>query len=438
LEHIQISAPLKHHIKQLLTSPTLRVITGLAGGNLLAISIGLIGSLIQVRFVSPEDLGYFDQFSIASGYIFFLTLGIFEAVQRLYPFYIGKGQKDKAIATAEIGQAWNLSVSALVSAGFVLLAIYSMLVGNWRAALGWLAQVVFMTSTIYGGYLNATYRSGHDFSNIAKSSVISSLTSLAFLPFVVVWPYIGLVMRSSFGSLASLIYLHFHRPLKLSWRFNWTEWLIIIKQGLPIFIAGYASTTLWSVTECAIILGYLGTKSLGFWAITIMVIEMANKVPQAIVAVYIPRVTELFGRTESVAECIRLSRKPVLWGVPGTLLLAVLGSAVLPFIVPILMPKYLNAIPVISVALFILPLMVLELPNTILVAMGKVVQQNISSFAGLGSFVILAFVAYRLGWGLIGIAVASLLGRVVRLFLIYMFVFIASKKPASPVAQSCE
>jgi hypothetical protein len=72
--------------------------------------------------------------------------------------------------------------------------------------------------------------------------------------------------------------------------------------------------------------------------------------------------------------------------------------------------------------LLILPLIVLDLPYMVLVALGRVVQQNIAVYAGLGTFVILAMTAVRLDWGLNGVVVSSLLGRVVRTILVYSFV----------------
>ena len=116
---------LKKFGNQLRSSGTVKVISGLAGGNLMATAVAFIGSLVQARYVSPDDLGYLRGFSIVTGYVLFLNLGLFESLHRLYPYYIGKGHKERALAHAEIGQAWNVAVSAVVSAVFIVLAIVS-------------------------------------------------------------------------------------------------------------------------------------------------------------------------------------------------------------------------------------------------------------------------------------------------------------------------
>ena len=84
-------------IKHILLNSNVKTIGGLAGSNLLIMAIGLIGTLIQSRYFTPEDLGYFRSFCIATGYAFALNLGLFSALSRLYPYYIGKGEIDKAI-----------------------------------------------------------------------------------------------------------------------------------------------------------------------------------------------------------------------------------------------------------------------------------------------------------------------------------------------------
>ncbi len=424
LEYLQISSPLmKKYFRQAYSSPTVRLVSGLAAGNLLGMIIGIVGSIVQARFVTPADLGYFRGFSIATGYVFFLHLGFMGVLQRFYPYYIGTGEKDRAVAVAEVCQAWMVAVSALASGAFIVLAMVSLVSGNWRAALAWLVQATTIAGFLYGGYLGATYRTGHDFKALAKSTIVSSTVNLFTLPFFLIWPYVTMAVRSGLGSLVSLVYLHIHRPLRLAWRFSWREWLDLIKHGFPLSVAGYGGTTLWTTIETTLVLRFLGTQALGFWSMSFMVLELAIKVPHAIDSIYIPRVTECFGRTGSVDECLLLCKKPLLWGIPGMILMAGAANIILPFIVPILMPKYIGAIPTMCLMMIVLVFVLLELPYCLLIAMGKLAQQNFAVYFGLGCFVLLALGSVRLGMGLIGIVVASLLGRMMKILAIYVFIY---------------
>lgn len=415
---------MRSKVRNLTSSSTVRTISGLAGGNLFALAIGVVGSLVQARYVSPTDLGYFRGFSIVTGYAFFFHLGFLDAFYRLYPYYIGSDEKKRAEAMAEICQSWMIVVSTIVSGAFVVLATVSLASGNWRAFLGWIVQAVTMTSIIYGGYLGATYRTGHDFSTVAKASVISSIVNLFILPFFVFWPYVTLALRSGLGSLVNLIYLHVRRPLKLKWRFNWREWVDLLKHGFPIFIGSYGSMTLWSLTESSLVLWYLGTHALGLWSMSIMLADIAIKIPQAITAVYSPRVIEHYAKTKSISSVIDLCKKPLVLGTVGMMVFVGCSSFLIPYIVPVIMPKYIQAIPIMSIIMGFTLCIILDLPYVLLVAMGKLRQQIIIVYVSLILFIITALYSIGLGYGLMGLIIASLVGRAVKIVLTYVFIYI--------------
>lgn len=422
---------MRQRSQQAFASPTLRTITGLAGGNSLAMFVGIVGGLIQARFVTPDQLGYFRSFAIVTGYVFFLQLGLLGVLTRFYPYYIGKGQRERALAVAEICQAWIVTITLLVCGIYGVLALQALLAGNGPAVLGWMVQIVAIAGFFYGGYLGATYRSGHDFQTVVRGSLLSTVVSIFTLPVFVIAPYVALALRSSLGSLVNLIFLHRRRPLRLGWRFNWREWLGLVKVSLPMFAADYGTNTGWAVVETTLILRFLGADALGLWSMSFMLLEAANKVAQAITAVYNPRVTETFGRTDNVRTAFALCRQPLLLGAPAMLLMAGVGWLVLPFLVPILIPNYVDAIPTMSLMLLMLPLIVLDLPYTLLVAMGKIAQQNLATYVGLGSFVLLAIAALRSGLGLTGIVGASMVGRGVRLTLVYTMLWQARNERPS-------
>lgn len=416
---------------QAFASPTLHVIARLAGGNSLAMFVAIAGGLIQARFVTPEELGYFRSFAIVTGYVFFLQLGLFGVLARFYPYYIGKGERERALAVAEICQAWIVTITLLVCSVYGLLALQALLAGNGPAFLGWAVQIVAIAGFFYGGYLGATYRSGHDFQTVVRGSLLSTFVSTFTLPVFVIAPYVALALRSGLGSLVSLVFLHLRRPLRLGWRFDWREWLGLVKVSLPMFVAEYGALTGWTVVETTLILRFLGADALGLWSMSFMLLEAANKVPQAVTAVYIPRLIESFGRTKDVRGTLALCRRPLLLGAPTMLLMAGVGALLLSFLVPILMPNYVAAIPTMSLMLLMLPLIVLDLPYSLLVAMGKVSQQNIATYVGLAGFVVLALTAVRLGLGLNGVVGASVIGRSLRLGIVYGSLLFSSQAKAS-------
>ena len=420
-------------VRRLFESPTVRMVSAVSSGNLFATAIGLVVTLVQARFVGPNDLGYLRQFGILAGYAFWVDFGLWNALQRRYPLYIGQGRQDQAVAAAEICQAWSVSLALLAVVVSSTLTVAAFGTGNWRAGLAWMVQSVVLASSFYGGYLGATYRSGHDFTTAAKGSIISSVTGLFCLPFFPFWPYVALILRSSLGSLANLLYLHWRRPLRVRWRFRWREWFELAREGVPLFTAGYGATGGWAVVEATLILKCFGTRSLGLWSVGVTLLEMVNRIPQTIAAVYAPRLTEHFGRHASVRECMRICWKPMLWAGIGIAVFTAAFIPLIPVAVRILIPKYTEAIVPMSLMMLNLPLIMFDLPNNVLIATGCLIQQNVTVYFGMLCFVLLALAAVHEGWGLNGIVVASILGRMARMATTYWFIFSAVRREANDI-----
>ena len=194
---------------------TIKSVGMIASADLIGTALGIIGSLIQARFISPDDLGFVRKYSVVSGYAVFLTLGLFTILQREYPVLIGRGELDKARRVAAIGQSWSLLVCAVVCGGLSLVCLGQILEGDWREASAWFIQIVSVWATIYGGYLICTFRSGQEFEHIAKSSLLASVSGVLVLPLFTVWPFATMVLRSVTGSLVSSVYQHAVRPVKV-------------------------------------------------------------------------------------------------------------------------------------------------------------------------------------------------------------------------------
>lgn len=410
-------------------SLALRDISRIAGANLFASIVGITGTLIQARYVSPEQLGYFRSFGIATGYVFFLHLGIFGAFQRYYPYYIGKGNLLKAKNVARISFSWNLLISAIVGGLFFLLSLLSLFTGNWKAFLGWIVQSILIVNYFYGGHLSVLYNSTHNFRKLSFNTILSNIAIILTLPFFLIWPYIAMAMRGGLGNIVGLIYLHLSslRLYKYKFKLKFSEWFALVKEGFPIFTASYGAGIGWTTLETSLVFLYIGTHSLGLWSISFMLFSIAKLAPQAVTAIYIPRILENYGKTHDVNQGLRLCYKPMLITTPIVLIMVLSLNYLMPIVIPIIVPKYSEAIPLINLMMFLLPIGILELPYALLIAMGKLLQQNIITFASLGVFLILGFITIQMGFGLYGIIISSIIGKIIRLITIYLFLIFTKK-----------
>jgi len=117
-------------------------VAALFGGNMTSSLLGAIGGLLVARFLGPEVTGRFRIFTIPLMYITFLHLGTFDGLWRQIPFYMGKGEPEKAEALAAAAGAWNALVSGLVSVAFLVCALLAFTRGDYYGTAGWLTQML--------------------------------------------------------------------------------------------------------------------------------------------------------------------------------------------------------------------------------------------------------------------------------------------------------
>ncbi|MCY1151261.1 MAG: hypothetical protein OWP43_02425 [Sphaerochaetaceae bacterium] len=402
-------------------SNTFQAIIALLGTNVFGSIIGVVGALIQARFVTPDDLGFFRQFGILSSYLFFFHLGIFHAIEKMYPYYLGQGKRDKAKQVVEIANAWMLIVCIPLCLVFLILALNSFFRGSWKSGLGWISQVVAVLSTLYGGFIKATYRSGQDFKSMAKSQIYGPFISLFALPIFWIQPYFALFIKN-ISPIFSIWKLYKKRPIKVKWRFNFKEWILLVKQGLPRFSASYITTTGLDAIRATLILKFLGVEQLGLWSFSWMVLSMALQVPQAITAVYIPKIISLYGESSSIIESFNLSKKAIKIGFYSLSIIipiAVFGTII---ILPKLLPMYSSAKQVIVVLLLCLPLKLIEAPINVLNAMNKLIWINISAIINSAVQIITTLLGFYYGFGLISPALGYFLGNSIRVLIVIIFI----------------
>lgn len=408
-------------IEKIKKSDSAIAILSLMNSNLLVSLIGAISSIIQAKFVTAEQLGYFRQFSIITNYLFFFHLGTYQAIERLYPLYIGKGDYNKGERLVGVAEAWIAFISIPASLIFLILGITSIFQGNWRATLGWIAQAIAMFTMVYGGFIKATYRSGQDFKKMARAQYLTPVYTIVIIPFYFIEPYIGLFLKN-INTLATTVIMYLKRPIKVKKRFDFVDFKEIIANGLPRFSSSYALTTGIEAIRSTIILQFLGRTGLGYWSFVWTIYGLIRQVPQTVSAVYAPRITQEYGRSEDYKKCLKLCRKPmqVCIGIVAIIIpFSIFGALVL---IPIVLPNYTNAAGVLAATIiFILPTCILDLPWQIINSMNKPGILNIFAFTDMIIQCIIMIIGIRIGLGLYSVILGSLIGSGWRLLCILAF-----------------
>lgn len=343
-------------IKNIILSSTFKTISIFAGGNLIAAVLSAISGLLYAQWITPEVLGEFSKYSILTGYLGFGLIFVHGALPRQYPYLIGKGEKEEAIKVASAAKWWYLVFSWCGTVIFIFFVSKSLINADYRSAVGWAAQIPAVWMTIYGAYLQVLYRSSGDFKKLSFIQVVSSSTAFILLIIVKLWGYWGFVARYAIQSYTSLYAHQYYVPEKIKSTFNFKRLVELAKVSLPLTIPSYIDTLFLTATINFFILTYLGEKDLGIYTLALTLQGMMFIFTRAIHQIFITKITIKFGETEDVFHCFKYAQIPTLLSFLASFTIAGVFTLFIGPILQVIVPKYIDSIPVLKILIWQLPL----------------------------------------------------------------------------------
>lgn len=353
-------------IKNIVHSPSFHTLGIFAGGNLFVAVLGGLGGLLQARWIAPEVFGEFRKYGILTSYFYIGLILVHDGLTRQYPYLIGKGDKAEALEVASAAKWWYLLISWSFTFFFACLLLSSLFRRDFRAVVGWGAQIPAVWIAMFGGYLGVMYRTSSDFKRLSYNNVLSSIIAFLALIFVKAWAYWGLAARLIVQNLASLFINRHYVPVKVKAVYDLKRLVSLSKISLPLSVPGYIQTACLSASVSVIILKYCGQSALGIYGVALTLQGMAMTFAAALNQIFTTKMTSKFGATENVIACLKYARRPTLLSVAVATGMALgLALAIGPFI-HLLLPKYVAAIPIIRILAISLPLSAASLPLIVL------------------------------------------------------------------------
>ncbi len=401
----------------------------LAGGNLVAMAMRLIGGVLLGRMVAPSTLGLFAGIGLVLGYAVNAQLGILNGLNRELPFFMGKGDVKQAESLASAAQAWALAVGAVVFVALTGVAIWQLAEGEMLKAAGWFTNAILAVFLFYGSlYLQMTFRSAHDFVKLARANVVEGAASLAGLVFVAFMGFYGLCVRMVLAAAVSTTLLYRWRPVRVGPRWNWGNLKHLLKIGAPIFAGGQVYGLWIGVTTSTLVLRLTGTRGMGLYAMVLVAISALEVVPLAVSQVIYPRMAQEYGAGCSIRRLIRIAQKPMLATFAGLSVVVVAGWFAAGPLVRLVIPQYVDAVPAIQWGLLIPWVATFQA----LTAVFNVVRRQDLYVAGLilaiGAFVGTLLLLIRHTVELVVFPQAMLVGRLVYVVASYLFILYLQRR----------
>ncbi len=303
-------------------------------------------------------------------------------------------------------------------------------------ATGWATCAASSFTLFYNtNYLQATFRTGHDFARLALVNVVQSILATALLVLVAVWSFYGLCLRLIIADLVAMALLHYWRPVRVRPKFDFGCLKHLLIVGLPIFMAAQLYSY-WSITlDGQFVWTFFGKKGLGDYYPATQAAQAFEFLPVAIIQVIYPRMAEKYGSTGKLAELIAIAVRPTLAIVLLMIPLAVAGWWLLPVLVTRFAPAYVAGIRAMQWALLPPVIFAFSPVNQVFIVAKRQGLYSLAILLGMGTYSGAMWWLVHHGGGLASFPKAMVAGRIAFMLSCYALIYYLVRRDNARPAQ---
>lgn len=330
-----------------------RVLVRFTSSQIFSQFLRMLSGFLVMRFLDPEEYGLFSGVGVYLGYILLGHGGIINGLSRELPFELGKGNKEYAKELASSVFFLTKIISFIAALVFLVFALKHFLSNNY------VYFVIFLSYTVVSGfhlfnmqYLPVLYRTSNDFDKLSKQNVYIGVGNLLSVILVWFWGLWGLCIRAVLLALWKFYLLFKNKPIKLDATYNLNAYRKLLKTGIPIFIVGYVNP-LWSTIVNNIVFAFGGALNFGLYGLSNIIQGAFGVIPMSMNQVFYPRMAIMYGEGKTAKTIINTNIKALFYQFLLMFGLASVMAYLLPFIIPILLPKYTDGITAAQWMLFV-------------------------------------------------------------------------------------
>jgi O-antigen/teichoic acid export membrane protein len=384
---------------------------GFAFSQYLVRFLNLVRGLVAARLLGPSPYGAWSAIQLIFDYGGCAPLGTFQGLDRVVPARIVDGDA-RLLDRAKRAGLFNVLLLSLLYAALCV-AYFARSSGQIRTAWGLsgilltLACVVLTNVSLYHLTLMRSHGNiGAVSAWFLLQSVIGVVVGVALIPKFGAW---GLLWGWAAGTIAATATAmwrgHAVVPLRVA---PGPDSALLISVGLPMFMYNLAGFLMRSLDR-VIILRFLGTQSLGLYALAVTAVTFLLTLPDALSYVLYPQLVQRYRQAMDDPAAIRdLVERAVRVLAVATPALCTLAYLSADDIVEVLLPQFREGVPALRVLCFSAAgLALANLASIVLMTLGRqlVLIPVALGMSALG--VVLDLAAIRLGHGIRGVAWAT-------------------------------
>ena len=360
--------------------------------NTYSMALSMISSIVATAFIDPEDMGVIQQFLLIQVYLNFMHLGVFNGLNRNLAYY--KAKNNVELVQDMVNTTYSVSIivafiGAIVS---IVLGLHTLLSGKSAVYVG--ASVLLFFLLVFSPLINGieiTYRSGQEFKRLGIIKNIETTLYAVFSLLPILLGYIGKVVADSFRQIIGFLMRYRQKSYQYTGKGSLKSLKMLLNTGFPILVSGY----LWSVyvaCDRTFIANFLTNRDLGLYSLAGYVITAVMVIPTAVNTLLYPKAATRYGQTNDTHSLFAFWKKSLFMYVLMLVPICVLLYFLLPLLVPIFMPKYVDGIKAAQYALLTCMTFVSSGPSVIFGTLRKNIKYIYVLVFSIALFWVVAYV----------------------------------------------
>jgi len=319
-----------------------------SAATVLAQVVQMVCGLAVLAWIAPAEMGIWLALQAAEAYALWIRLGVVNAMNREYPYLLGRGEGAEALLHVQTTASYMAGCAVLLGLGFAGTALFMRGAGaDWQLAL--VCFGIHSAGGLWRSFVEATFRGGQEFGRLVRLQLSGAVLQILTLPLVWRWGFEGFCLRSVLLATVLTVGWHLARPVKAGFRFDLRVLLKLLREGLPLFASNYLTSVTAQFPRIFLIAAG-GTALLGLYAPIAALLAAGVLLPSTLLTFLLPRQNFEFGQGRDVRKLAAQG-----WRRAGLLCAALFPLGVVGWwgakiVVEQWMPEYVRAIPALGFA----------------------------------------------------------------------------------------
>ena len=387
-------------------------------------AVSIVSLLIQIpnqlmigMFLVPEEYGVISFVALWSLYAGLINPGMLTAGQREIPYLIGKKKEEQSIKVQNIAISSDLLYSILP---FVVILCASFFYSNKLIKIGLILTAISFIASRFTNCWSSINFIKQRFTIVAIGRLISTILSPIIIICSIYWLGIYAVLIAPLICTIFMgIYYLKKGPIGYHFQFEWTEVIRLIKTGFVLSLSSVLFY-MYRMADRTIIASFLSLHDLGLFAFAMGFIMFGMNFLADFGRVLQPILWEHSGKVENPEDSFNNTNRMATYMALATAIIIPLVQVGYSFTVRLLLPKYIESIPVFLILSNMLYLASMAtIPSIILnsVVVNKQVLTMGICTIGVGINIALDLVMVYAGYGIEAIAFVTIISQAMVTFI---------------------